>query len=139
MNLGATAGLVTAVGRLDRPCRLVVTSSVAVYGSRNPHAVNGRDVGLAFSRAVDAPCSHRTLLVAGDDSTRMTQLELSRSVTGALGLRDVLPPGRTGDPTDDAAWFKVDWMDTEEGHARPWEGIRRLWGDGALVEPAPEG
>jgi hypothetical protein len=78
------------------------------------HAVDGRDVGTALAAAVGARCSGRTLLVAGDESTRMTQRELAASVTAALGMRDVIPPGRAGHPTDDTAWFNVDWMDTRE-------------------------
>ena len=188
VNVGATAHLVEAIGDLAPRCRLVLASSVAVYGSRNPwtvdgpvtaatppapreqygahkveaerlleeskldwavlrigvvvfpdmslamdepsmrleallpadgrlHAVDGRDVGRAFAAAVDAPCSGRTLLVAGDDSTRMTQRELAASVTAAVGLRGALPEGRPGDPADDGAWFNVDWMDTAEAQA----------------------
>ena len=185
VNVGATGHLVEAVQELDAACRLVLASSVTVYGSRNPHtvdgpvtattptnpkeqygahkveaeqllrdsgidwavlrigvvvfadmsltmdpssmrleallptdgrlhAVDGRDVGRAFAAAVGAPCRGRTLLIAGDDSTRMTQGDLAGSITAAVGLRGTLPPGRPGDPSDDDAWFNVDWMDTTE-------------------------
>lgn len=185
VNVGATATLVQAVSALPAPCRLVLASSVAVYGPRNPHtttppvtadtpvrpreqygahkveaeqllrqsgldwailrigvvvfpdmslamdlasmrleallptdgrlhAVDGRDVGRAFASAADAPCSRRTLLVAGDRSTQMTQKDLAHSITRAVGLGGSLPAGRPGDPADDEAWFNVDWMDTRE-------------------------
>jgi nucleoside-diphosphate-sugar epimerase len=188
VNVGASGHLVDAVGQLEHPCRLVLASSVAVYGSRNPHtvggpatsatpprpreqygahkveaerllresgldwtvlrigvvvfadmaltmdeasmrleallpadgrlhAVDGRDVGRAFAATVDADCSGRTLLIAGDDTTRMTQQDLARSITAAVGLRGALPPGRPGDPSDDDAWFNVDWMDTAEAQS----------------------
>jgi nucleoside-diphosphate-sugar epimerase len=37
VNVTATGHLVDAVAALDEPCRLVLASSMAVYGSRNPH------------------------------------------------------------------------------------------------------
>lgn len=185
VNVGATETLVRAVGSLASPCRLVLASSVAVYGSRNPHtmaapvtaetpvspreqygahkvaaerlvreseidwtilrigvvvfhdmslamdpasmrleallptdgrlhAVDGRDVAAAFAKAVDADCTHRTLLIAGDASTRMTQRDLAGSMTAAVGLAGSMPRGRAGDPADDDGWFNVDWMDTTE-------------------------
>lgn len=188
VNVGTTARLVDAVTALGGSCRLVLASSVAVYGSRNPytvegpvtaettpnpreqygaqkveaeqllrdsaidwailrigvvvfpdmalamdpatmrleallpadgrlHAVDGRDVGRAFASAVEAPCSGRTLLIAGDDSTRMTQSELAASITTSIGLGGALPAGRRGDPSDDDAWFNVDWMDTTAAQA----------------------
>ena len=36
----------------------------------------------------------------------------SQSTTAAMGLVGALPPGRKGDPDDDAAWFATDWMDS---------------------------
>ena len=188
VNVGATGTLLDAVSELPSACRFVLASSVAVYGSRNPHSVQGpvtaqtptrpreaygahkveaerlvrtaaadwtilrlgvvvfpdmglvvdddamrlesllptdgrlhavdaRDVAQAFVAAVDAPCAGRVLLVAGDGTTRMTQRGLADSVTRAVGLAGVLPPGRPGDPADDDAWFNVDWMDTTEAQA----------------------
>ena len=185
VNVGAVETLLDAVTGLPSPCRLVLASSVAVYGPRNPHRVQGpvtaetptrpreaygahkveaerlvraaavdwtilrlgvvvfpdmglavdadamrlesllptdgrlhavdaRDVAQAFVAAVDAPCAGRTLLVAGDRSTRMTQRGLADSVTRAVGLANALPQGRPGDPADDDTWFNVDWMDTTE-------------------------
>lgn len=37
VNVTATAHLVDAVAALEQPCRVVLASSMAVYGSRNPH------------------------------------------------------------------------------------------------------
>ena len=198
VNVGATASLVEAMEELPQPGRLVLASSVAVYGSRNPHtvtgpvmaatpprpreqygahkveaerllhessldwavlrigvvvfpdmalamdqasmrleallpsdgrlhAVDGRDVARAFAAAVDAPVSGRTLLVAGDATTQLTQHGLAHSITSAIGLGGALPPGRPGDPGDDDAWFNVDWMDTAEAQElldfqhHPWD------------------
>lgn len=41
VNVDATAGLVRAAERLATPPRFVLASSIAVYGSRNPHTVSG--------------------------------------------------------------------------------------------------
>lgn len=76
------------------------------------HSVDVRDVARALAIATTAPCSSEILLIAGDNTHRMTQGAMSRSLTAALGLRGILPPGAPGDPDDDDAWFVVDWMDT---------------------------
>ncbi len=78
------------------------------------HSVDGRDVARAFVAALRAPCSGKILLIGGDDTHRMTQREFAAGISGAAGLRGAIPPGRPGDPDDDAAWFAVDWMDTSE-------------------------
>ena len=41
VNVGATAALVAAASRLPVPPRVVLASSVAVYGARNPHTTTG--------------------------------------------------------------------------------------------------
>jgi len=41
VNVDATAALVRAAEKLDTPSRFVLASSIAVYGSRNPHTVAG--------------------------------------------------------------------------------------------------
>jgi len=76
------------------------------------HTVDVRDVARALVNATTASCAGEFLLIAGDDSHRMRQGELSRAMAAAIGLRFGLPPGRPGDPGDDDAWFVVDWMDT---------------------------
>lgn len=184
VNVDATAHLVDAVGRLATPCRFVFASSIAVYGSRNPHrdeqltaetatsprdvygahkvaaeafvatsdlawvilrlggvmfptmsfsadsdtthlegllpndsrieTVDVRDVATAFVNSVDAPVVGKTLLIGGGAGNQLRQHEVGRALTGALGLKGVLTPGRPGDPSDDAAWFVTDWMDTTE-------------------------
>jgi len=78
------------------------------------HAVDVRDVALAFAAAAHADCAGRVLLIGGDATTRLTQGRMSGDMTTALGLRGVLPAGLPGDPGDDDAWFCVSWMDTTE-------------------------
>lgn len=41
VNIGATASLVRASEKLATPPRFILASSIAVYGSRNPHTVTG--------------------------------------------------------------------------------------------------
>jgi len=78
------------------------------------HAVDVRDVALAFAAAVHADCAGRVLLVGGDATTRLTQARMAGDLTDALGLRDILPAGLPGDPGDEDGWFCVSWMDTTE-------------------------
>lgn len=63
VNVDATGHLVEAVGRLEARCRFVFASSIAVYGSRNPHRdalltshtpTNPRDVYGAHKVAAEA-------------------------------------------------------------------------------------
>lgn len=187
INVGSVETLLAACADLDRPSRFVLTSSVAVSGSRNPHtrpvltadtppepreqygahkvaaeglvrasgldavvlrlgavafpdqslamdlesvrleallpsdgrlhAVDARDVATALVNVVEADVTGRTLLIAGDESHRLTQEGFAAGITEAVGLRGVLPGSRAGDPTDDDAWFNVDWMDTTDAQA----------------------
>ncbi len=75
--------------------------------------VDVRDVAWALAAATTAECVGETLLIGGDhDTNRMTQGDLSNSLSSAIGLRGALPPGAPGDAGDDDGWFTVDWMDT---------------------------
>jgi nucleoside-diphosphate-sugar epimerase len=74
--------------------------------------VDVRDVAHAFAAATTADVVGRTLLIGGDDSHRQVQGEIGKSLTAAMGLSGALPPGRKGDPNNDAAWFATDWMDS---------------------------
>ncbi|NPC98384.1 NAD(P)-dependent oxidoreductase [Nocardioides sp. zg-DK7169] len=110
------------------------------------HAVDVRDVALAFAAAVRADCAGRVLLIGGDASTRLTQVQMSGDMTAALGLRGILPAGLPGDPADDAAWFCVSWMDTDEAQrllgfqrhdwARTLADTRATFGPRRYVAPA---
>jgi hypothetical protein len=48
------------------------------------------------------------------------QKDVGAALAAALGLPDVMPKGRPGDPSDDDGWFLTDWMDT----ARAQEALR---------------
>ncbi len=182
VNVDGTGNLVNACERISTPPRLVLASSMAVYGSRNPHAdlglltpdtpvapsdlygkhkveaeqiaressldvvvlrlggvlgaemttsgqqhslyfsalipadghlhtVDVRDVARAFAAAAQRPVVGQTFLIGGDDTHRRLQRDVDE-LTAAMGLEDAFPPGRPGDPDDDAAWFATDWMDT---------------------------
>jgi nucleoside-diphosphate-sugar epimerase len=76
------------------------------------HSVDVRDVGAAFAAATTADVAGEILLIAGDDSHRLLQKDVGPSLAAALGLPNVLPEGRPGDPDDDDGWFLTDWMDT---------------------------
>lgn len=79
--------------------------------------VDVRDVARAFVAAATGPAERvagRTLMIGGDATHRLRQRQITPGITGALGLEGALPPGRPGDPSDDAAWFATDWMDTAE-------------------------
>ncbi|TFV56995.1 NAD(P)-dependent oxidoreductase [Mycobacterium sp. PS03-16] len=75
------------------------------------HTVDVRDVAWAFAAATTADVVGEILLIAGDDSHRLTQGEIGAALAAARGMSGVLPPGRPGDPERDDAWFITDWMD----------------------------
>ncbi|HZC53123.1 MAG TPA: NAD-dependent epimerase/dehydratase family protein, partial [Mycobacterium sp.] len=75
--------------------------------------VDVRDVARAFRAATVTDHVREIFLVGGDNSHRITQANVSTEAAAAMGLRGGLPPGRSGNPDDDRAWFATDWMDTE--------------------------
>ncbi|GAA4114280.1 NAD(P)-dependent oxidoreductase [Nocardioides fonticola] len=85
--------------------------------------VEVRDVARAFAAAVALPddvlaaVAGRTFLIGGDETHRLVQGAITPAITAAMGLEDAVPPGRPGDPDDDASWFATDWMDTAESQA----------------------
>jgi nucleoside-diphosphate-sugar epimerase len=75
------------------------------------HGVDVRDVATAFAAATTADVVGETLLIAGDDSHKLRQAEVGAALAAAVGLVDVLPKGRPGNPDSDDDWFIIDWMD----------------------------
>ncbi|MET7772225.1 NAD-dependent epimerase/dehydratase family protein [Nocardia sp. NPDC005366] len=84
------------------------------------HAVDGRDVGLAFANAVDRGdrVDGRTLLIAGNDTYTHRQRDLEDDMMQAAGLGRLGPSaGLPGDPDDDRGWSFTGWFDTTESEA----------------------
>ncbi|HSV37711.1 MAG TPA: NAD(P)-dependent oxidoreductase [Nocardioidaceae bacterium] len=79
--------------------------------------VDVRDVAAAFVSAIAAKCVGKVLLIGGGPGNQLTQEQVGRGITSAMGLRNALSQGRPGDPGDDDAWFVTDWMDTAEAEA----------------------
>lgn len=77
------------------------------------HTVDVRDVAKAFAAATTADAADRILLIGGDDSHLLRYADAGHDIIDAVGIGDVLPEGRQGDPDSDTAWFATDWMDTE--------------------------
>jgi D-erythronate 2-dehydrogenase len=76
------------------------------------HMVAVEDVAVAFERAIASRPVGNLFLVGGDQTHCRYQHEVGHGIAAAMGLRDVLPPGRQGDPDQDRDWFITDWMDT---------------------------
>ena len=51
-------------------------------------------------------------MIAGDDSHKRLQGEVRYSIAEAMGLADMMFPGRPGNPDNDDDWYPLDWMDT---------------------------
>lgn len=77
------------------------------------HTVDVRDVAKAFAAATTADAVGRILLIGGDDTHLLRYADAGHGILDAVGIGDVLPEGRRGDPDSDTAWFATDWMDTE--------------------------
>ena len=75
------------------------------------HGVDVRDVATAFAAATTADVVGEILLIAGDDSHKLRQAEVGRTLAAAYGMDGVLPDGRPGNPDSDDDWFIIDWMD----------------------------
>src|ERR1700692_3261276 len=76
------------------------------------HTVDVRDVAAAFAAATTADVAGEILLVAGDESHRLRQVEIGAALAAAMGLTGPFRTGRPGDPDSNDDWFVTDWMDT---------------------------
>ncbi|MGB8402875.1 MAG: NAD(P)-dependent oxidoreductase [Mycobacterium sp.] len=74
--------------------------------------VDVRDVASAFAAATTVDVTGRVLLIGGDDSHRQLQGEIARDTTAAMGVGQLTPTGRPGNPDSDTDWFATDWMDS---------------------------
>lgn len=89
----------------------------ATPGDNRMHAVDARDVALAFANAVDrAPAvAGKTLVIAGDESCVLLHRDLEDSIMTAVGLGALGPSASLpGDPDDDRGWSFTGWFDTAE-------------------------
>lgn len=76
------------------------------------HSVDVRDVAWAFAAATTADAAGEILLIAGDESHKLSYAEITPALAATRGIKGGLVPGRKGNPDDDDAWFVTDWMDT---------------------------
>ena len=84
----------------------------AVPADNRIHTVDARDVAAAFAAAITTDVVREVFMIAGDDSHKRLQGEVSRSNAEAMGLGRLISPGRPGNPGSDGDWFPLDWMDT---------------------------
>lgn len=84
------------------------------------HAVDARDVALAFANGVDreATVSGKVVLVGGNETYVLLQHKLQDDLMSAAGLGPLGPSaGLPGDPADDRGWSFTGWYDTTEAQA----------------------
>lgn len=89
-------------------------------GDNRLHAVDARDVALAFANGVDreATISGKVVLIGGNESYVLTQRELEDGLMEAVGLGRLGPSASLpGDPGDDRGWSFTGWYDTTEAQA----------------------
>jgi nucleoside-diphosphate-sugar epimerase len=89
-------------------------------GDNRIHAVDARDVALAFANGVDreATIAGKVLLIGGNESYVLLQRDLEDDVMTAVGLGRLGPSASLpGDPDDDRGWSFTGWFDTTEAQA----------------------
>ena len=89
-------------------------------GDNRIHAVDARDVALAFANAVDreAAIAGKVLLIGGNESYVKLQRDLEDDMMAGLGLGRLGPSASLpGDPSDDRGWSFTGWFDTTESQA----------------------
>lgn len=89
-------------------------------GDNRMHAVDARDVALAFANGVDreSTIAGKVILVGGNESYVLTQRELEDGLMEAVGLGGLGPSASLpGDPADDRGWSFTGWYDTTEAQA----------------------
>jgi nucleoside-diphosphate-sugar epimerase len=92
----------------------------ATPGDNRIHAVDTRDVGLAFANGVDREdtIAGKVLLIGGNESYVSLQRDLEDDVMAAVGLGRLGPEASLpGDPSDDRGWSFTGWFDTTESQA----------------------
>jgi nucleoside-diphosphate-sugar epimerase len=92
----------------------------ATPGDNRIHAVDVRDVGLAFANAVDRGevVNGKILLIGGNESYVHLQRDLEDDMMQAAGLGRLGPSASLpGDPNDDRGWSFTGWFDTTESEA----------------------
>lgn len=89
-------------------------------GDNRMHAVDARDVALAFANGVDrqATIAGKALLIGGNETFVLTQRDLEDGLMTAFGLGPLGPSASLpGDPEDDRGWSFTGWYDTTEAQA----------------------
>lgn len=84
------------------------------------HAVDARDVALAFANGVDreATIAGKVVLVGGNETYVLLAHQLQDGIMTAVGLGGLGPSaGLPGDPDDDRGWSFTGWYDTREAQA----------------------
>lgn len=84
------------------------------------HAVDARDVALAFANGVDraATIAGKVLLIGGNETYVLLQRDLEDGLMTAAGLGPLGPSASLpGDPRDDRGWSFTGWYDTAEAQA----------------------
>jgi nucleoside-diphosphate-sugar epimerase len=92
----------------------------ATPGDNRVHAVDARDVALAFANATDRgdAIDGKTLLIAGNESYLRLQRGIEDDMMEAAGLgRLGASASLPGDPNDDRGWSFTGWFDTAESEA----------------------
>lgn len=89
-------------------------------GDNRMHAVDARDVALAFANGVDRAdtIAGKVLLIGGNETYVLTQRELEDGLMKAVGVGSLGPSASLpGDPADDRGWSFTGWFDTTEAQA----------------------
>lgn len=89
-------------------------------GDNRMHAVDARDVALAFANGVDrgTAVAGKAILIGGNESYVMLQRDLGDDLMAAAGLgRLGASASLPGDPDDDRGWSFTGWYDTTEAQA----------------------
>ncbi|OBG24578.1 NAD(P)-dependent oxidoreductase [Mycobacterium sp. 852002-51057_SCH5723018] len=89
-------------------------------GDNRIHAVDARDVALAFANAVDreATIAGKALLIGGNETYVKLQRDLEDDMMAGIGIGRLGPSASLpGDPSDDRGWSFTGWFDTTESQA----------------------
>jgi hypothetical protein len=84
------------------------------------HAVDARDVALAFANGIDreATIAGKVLLIGGNESYVKLQRDFEDDMMAGAGVGRLGPSASLpGDPGDDRGWSFTGWFDTTESQA----------------------
>ncbi|KAH9254727.1 hypothetical protein BASA81_007278 [Batrachochytrium salamandrivorans] len=114
LRIGAVSVTVAQVKKVSQD-KITKLMTNVLPDEQHRHGVHSKDVARAFANAARSDkVNGKTLLIGGDDSWKMSAIEFTSTIMGALGLTSSKLASRRPPVDKDDAYYYEEWMDTTE-------------------------